>query len=234
MSKDAYYFSHDSNARNDEKILSLRIKHGWEGYGLYWAIVEKLREATDYTLLTNYNVISFDLRADSSVIKSIINDFGLFVVEEDCFYSESLMDRMAVKDEKSEKARQAALKRWSNADAMQAHSETNANKKKVNENKEKEINYVQFVDLWNRVNDCSLRITDNKRKQVRARLDRFSETEIKESIINRSKDEWINGEGFKYKSNWDSFWRNDEKVERYLNVKKSLKGDNNKLRGVYV
>lgn len=83
------YFSHDSAARDDEKILALRMKHGWEGYGLYWALVEKLREATDYKLTTDYNVIAYDLRVSSAIIKSIINDFGLFAFSDDgkYFYS---------------------------------------------------------------------------------------------------------------------------------------------------
>lgn len=78
------------------------------------------------------------------------------------------------------------------------------------------INYVQYVKLWNQVNDCAVRITDNKREQIRARLRTYSEDELKESIRNRSKNDWINGEGLKYKSDWNSFWRNDEKPERYL------------------
>lgn len=108
------YFSHDSNARDDEKIIALRMKHGWEGYGLYWAIIEKLREATCYQLSINYNVIAYDLRADASMIKSIINDFGLFAFT-DCgeyFYSESLLKRMEVKDAKSKQAREAVMERW--------------------------------------------------------------------------------------------------------------------------
>ena len=48
MSKDAYYFPHDSNARQDVKILKLRIKHGWAGYGLYWGIIEALRDQDNY------------------------------------------------------------------------------------------------------------------------------------------------------------------------------------------
>ncbi len=87
---------------------------------------------------------------------------------------------------------------------------------KESHNKESHNNYVQFVDLWNDVNDCNLRITDKKRGQIRARLRTYSEDELKTSIRNRSKDDWINGEGKKYKDNWDSFWRNDEKPERYL------------------
>lgn len=144
--KEAFYFSHDSNARQDEKIIALRMKLGWEGYGLYWAIVEKLREATDYKLSTDYNVISFDLRVDSKVIKAIIEDFELFVFSENgkSFWSERMMRNMEQKEEKSKKARDSANKRWSksdfsndsNADAMRTHNEGNAIKeKKVNKSK---------------------------------------------------------------------------------------------------
>lgn len=101
--------------------------------------------------------------------------------------------------------------------------------KNVKNDKNEKKDYVQFVDLWNEVNDCNLRVTDKKRESIRARLSTFSEEEIKTAIRNRSKDEWINGEGQKFKGNWDSFWRNDEKVERYL-LKNSSNGLDNNLR----
>lgn len=81
----------------------------------------------------------------------------------------------------------------------------------------KENIYSKFVELWNNTYGTSLRITEPKRKQIKARLKTFSEDEIVQSISNRSKDKWINGEGRKFRGNWDSFWRNDEKIERYLN-----------------
>ena len=48
--KEAYYFSHDANARNDIKIKAMMSRYGYEGYGMYWAIVEMLRETKDYEL----------------------------------------------------------------------------------------------------------------------------------------------------------------------------------------
>lgn len=147
--KDAYYFTHDANARNDEKILSLRIKHGWEGFGIYWAIIEKLREAKQYMCAKDYNIIAFDLRVDASKIKSIVEEFGLFVFTENgkYFYSDRLNRNMDYVASKSEKARESAKKRWEkppeivnkNADVMRTHSEGNAMKgkeRKVNEKKE--------------------------------------------------------------------------------------------------
>lgn len=112
------YFPHDSDARSDDKIIALRIKHKWEGYGLYWALIEKLRESKDYTLKADYNVLAFDLRADAAILKSVINDFGLFAFTDngECFYSESLNIRMKPLDEKRAKLSDAGKrgneKRW--------------------------------------------------------------------------------------------------------------------------
>jgi hypothetical protein len=44
MAKDSYWFKHDYNARNDEKILELLSEHGAEAYGIYWMIVETMAE----------------------------------------------------------------------------------------------------------------------------------------------------------------------------------------------
>ena len=47
----------------------------------------------------------FDLRADAAILKSVINDFGLFAFTNngECFYSESLNTRMQPLDEKRAK-----------------------------------------------------------------------------------------------------------------------------------
>lgn len=146
--KEAYYFSHDSNARHDEKIVDLRMKHAWEGYGIYWAIIEKLRDSPEYKLSTNFNLLAFDLRTSNDLIKSIVTGFGLFTIDGDYFYSDSLKKRMLAREGKSEKARKAANKRWKNtpenmpnksernADAMQTHSDSNAIKGKEKKGKE--------------------------------------------------------------------------------------------------
>lgn len=96
MAKDAYYFSHDSNARNDEKIIAVRMKYGVEGYGAYFMILERLMESTNYIHVKDYNTIAFDLRVSNTLIKSIIEEFGLFEFTEDGkhFYSDSFKRRM--------------------------------------------------------------------------------------------------------------------------------------------
>lgn len=108
------YFSHDADARNDEKIIRLRMRHGAAGYGVFFMILERLRGETDYTSVKDYNMIAFDLRVDAALIKSVVEDFGLFAFTEDgkCFYSESFLRRMELKDNVSRRRREAVAKRW--------------------------------------------------------------------------------------------------------------------------
>ncbi|WP_268913976.1 Lin1244/Lin1753 domain-containing protein [Lentilactobacillus sp. SPB1-3] len=167
------YFSHDSNARNSEELLRVRMKYGAEGYGVYFMILERLRDEEDYMSVKDYNMIAFDLRVDASVIKSVIEDFGLFVFTDDgkYFYSEGFKKRMALKDERSktlsDKRRKAAKTRWekdSDANAMHLHSKSNANalqndakeskekKREVKESKASKLasthTQENIVDLW--------------------------------------------------------------------------------------
>ena len=102
--KKTNYFSHDSNARNDSKIISLRMKLGVEGYGIYFMIIERLREETDYTCPKDYASLAFDFRTTQEKVKSVVEDFELFGFTQDGYiYSESLKQRMLIKDEKSKK-----------------------------------------------------------------------------------------------------------------------------------
>ena len=110
------YFSHDSNARNDEKLIRLRMKHKAAGYGVYFMILERMRDEKDYMCARDYGMIAFDLREDAELIKSVVEDFDLFSFTEDgaYFYSPSFMNRMESKDEKQKaksEARSAAGKK---------------------------------------------------------------------------------------------------------------------------
>lgn len=129
MEKKQSYFSHDSNARNSEKLIRLRMRHKAAGYGVFFMILERLREEPNYMSVKDYNVIAFDLREDASLIKSVVEDFGLFVFTDDgkYFYSESFSRRMGIKDEekarRSEAGKKGMARRWANAEKTAEKSE---------------------------------------------------------------------------------------------------------------
>jgi len=139
--KDTYYFSHDYNARGDEKILKLRIGEGWKGYGIYWAIIEKLYEANGY-LDKDYTTIAFDLQTDEETVHKVVENYVLFEEKNGKFYSKSVLRRLKNKKEKSDKAKQSAKSRWNKpnndyANALPTQSDSNA----IKERKGKEIIY---------------------------------------------------------------------------------------------
>lgn len=164
MGKEAYYFSHDSNARQDPKVSAMLSVYGAEGYGYYWMIVEMLREEATHTLdisgKYSFNAFALQLHCTPEKAKEFITDciqeFALFESDGAHFWSNSLLRRMAMREELSQKRKKAAEKRWGkkpaaepsaekeNANGMQLHDENDANamqgkESKGKEKKEKEI-----------------------------------------------------------------------------------------------
>jgi hypothetical protein len=109
--KDAYYFSHDSNARNDQRLMKLRMKYGPEGYGIYFMIIEILRDTEDYKLhISDVQSICFDIRDDEEKVLDVLKNYSLFEFEGDYFHSKSLTRRMDKLDRIKEKRRESGKK----------------------------------------------------------------------------------------------------------------------------
>ncbi|MDO4692621.1 MAG: DUF4373 domain-containing protein, partial [Porphyromonadaceae bacterium] len=90
------YFSHDANAHRHRKMRKLRGELGWRGYGLYWAIIEILREERDYRLPTDYKALKVVLDAPAKLIERVVTEFDLFTIDDEdgYFYSQGLNERM--------------------------------------------------------------------------------------------------------------------------------------------
>jgi hypothetical protein len=123
--KDAYYFSHDCNAQDDPKCMTLIDQMGMEGYGIFWGLIEKLRAEKDFMLpLSVCNPFAKRWGTSREKVETVIKNYGLFVVEDDKFFSLRLLNSMT---EKSERARKSALYRWGNANALQLEYNGSAN-----------------------------------------------------------------------------------------------------------
>lgn len=138
------YFSHDYNSRNDTKIQKIWASMGLEGVGLYWCLVEKLYESHGYIMRSDCEGIAFEMRTQCEKVIAILNS-DLFENDEEKYWSESALRRLEQRNEKGEKARKNAEKRWNkqkNANALQTECKGNANKEKETKEKkrkEKEI-----------------------------------------------------------------------------------------------
>jgi hypothetical protein len=100
MAKDAYWFRHDSNARNDQKMVMLRAKHGISGYGAYFMLIEILRESEGYKILANQMLepsLAFATGCQADFIKTWLADcleYGLLTTDGVYIWSESLLRRL--------------------------------------------------------------------------------------------------------------------------------------------
>lgn len=125
MKKEAYYFSHDGNAQDDPKCMILIDQMGMEGYGIFWALIEKLRSEKDYRLPVSVcGPFAKRWGTSKEKVETVIKSYDLFKIENDYFFSLRLLNSM---NEKSEKARISAGYRWNNANALPPNSERNAN-----------------------------------------------------------------------------------------------------------
>lgn len=139
MMKETFYFSHDCNARNDAKLQRLQMRHGMSGIGCYWCIVEMLYEERGRIPISEYERITFELRTNYELVKSVIEDFNLFVIKDRIFYSKSVLKRLEKRQIKSEKAKKSISARWNkspdierNTSILNSDSNTNVSENDSN------------------------------------------------------------------------------------------------------
>jgi len=111
MAKDAFYFSHDSNAKDDPKCVLLIEQLGLEGYGIYWVLIEMLRDQPGYRYpLALIPAISRRYNTTAEKMRTVVSNYGLFEIDENDFFSLSLLRRMEHLDNKRTKASLAGKK----------------------------------------------------------------------------------------------------------------------------
>ncbi len=193
MAKDVYYFSHDTNARNDVKILKLRSgRNGAAKYGIYWMILELMRESSDISLPKDYKSLAWNLRCPVKLVQSVVEDYNLFTFSDTNlhFFSKRLQTSAILFQTKSQKAKDSANSRWQkhsnsknsaserNANAMQSQSVGNAIKEIKKINKESKVNSVT-LNLFNlfRINEDN--INDSILSRAEALISVFSLEKVK-------------------------------------------------------
>lgn len=159
MAKEAYYFSHDATAQHDVKCVKLRRELGWEGYGLFWALIETLRGEPDHKLpLSALEDLAFVMHTSKEKLHAIVTRYELFVIDNEFFFSarlnRSMSEYNSLKNKLVEAGRKGGLSR---AKAMLEQpssikgKEIKGNERKVKESKGKEVEYPtqqQVVDFF--------------------------------------------------------------------------------------
>lgn len=116
MAKDTFWFKHDYNARNDEKVLELRSICGAEGYGVYWMIVETMADNDNGGVKASligglshgYGVAKPKLLEVIACCLSV----ELFYEKEGFYYSKRMLKHKEERQFYSDKGKEGAAKKW--------------------------------------------------------------------------------------------------------------------------
>ena len=157
--KEAFYFPHYCNARHDRKLKRIRKDLGVEGYGIFFMLLEVLREQGDMRFpMSDTDLLAEEFGTSQAKIEAVIKAYDLFSIDNELhFKSPKLHLYMQPYFEKSERAKIANAIRWeaynnkklleakSNPNGIQmdsvseskSESKSESNKRKGKERKEK-------------------------------------------------------------------------------------------------
>lgn len=138
MMKDQY-LPHDAGAMGNGKIMELIAEYGMEGYGIYWMIMEHLRQQNGYkSNMTRMKILAGKAGISIIKLKNVLCDFELFIIEDEQIYSPGLSKRMKPLDEKRAKCKANGSK-GGKANALKINNGNSSDAKAVKESKERKV-----------------------------------------------------------------------------------------------
>ena len=228
MTKKIYketYFQHDRYARQDAKIkgmLSYFRKESEEkakaAVCVFWWIVEDMH--TDDYPVNKLEVFADDYRCSVDFLKSILEDFELFHIENDCYVSNRVLRNLKEQEEKSEKARKSVQKRWDKhkkdtpAEGVNEGGNTGS-PKPLNEYDEDVV--LSIIQIYNKKFKKSQIVSnENKARIFKIHTENHLTVEDWEKVFSNAKRGWDIGDKKNVPPNlkkildeWDSFASDD-------------------------
>lgn len=246
MNKDAYYFPHFCNARHDRKLLRLRKELGVEGYGIYFMLLEVLREQQDFKFpLDDIDLLADEFGVSETKVSVVVANYKLFDLDEDkMFFSLKLIEFLEpylnMKEQRriagiaSGKARRlkAENKQMLNECSTDVQRELNENEQSKEE--ESKLNNKYIVDVINYLNEKTGKTfkhsTAKTKDVIKARMNEGFTFDDFKKVIDIKVSEWSNNDMAKYLRPETLF---SNKFEGYLNQEiKTKTGDDNPYRRV--
>jgi hypothetical protein len=154
MQKDAYYFPHFCNARHDRKIKRLRKELGLEGYGIYFMLLETLREQQDLMYpIDDIDLLAEEFGTSEQKIRVVICNYELFQLDlEQKFFSPKMLIYLEpyfkMKEQRREAGLKSAAKRLSNDRSTTVQRPFNKVKESKEEESKEEKNKVEIKTTY--------------------------------------------------------------------------------------
>lgn len=149
--KNANWFEHDYNARNDQKILMLRAEYGMEGYGIYWSLIETMAEDKGEIDRVAIGGLSLGYGVPKDRLKNVLDfcvKIGLFSGNENKVFSKRIKAHLEGRKLFQRKGLEGARKRWGNSPPNAKDKTRQEKEKKTNKKKARVLCSEKFLMWW--------------------------------------------------------------------------------------
>ena len=157
------------------------------------------QEQKDYILSCDYELLAYEFRAESNIIKQIIEDFNLFEIENSMFFSELVCEKMEELEKKKEQKAKAGIasgmaRRRAKKGIEQRSNSVRTEHEQVDEQKrtkekrnnieieEKELK--EILDFYNQTFNKNLKSSVSWQNNLSFWLQTYSLDDIKQAIKN--------------------------------------------------
>lgn len=148
MAKDTFWFKHDYNARNDERILELRSELGAEAYGIFWMVVETMAENDNGGVKASLiGGLSHGFGVAKDKLKTTIDfclSVGLFFENDGYYFSNRLLRHKKERQFFSEMGKEGAERK-------KKYREAKGGLNRGEEKREEKIKGVEFLENCQKV-----------------------------------------------------------------------------------
>lgn len=103
------YIPHPSNFGKSSMTTTLLIEEGHAAYGIYWLVLELLRDCPRYRIGNNVKSIAWSIHCnDVELVGRVLQNYGLFDIDDDgLLFSPWLCQQMEAYDERKKKLQEA-------------------------------------------------------------------------------------------------------------------------------
>lgn len=142
------YFRHEYNARNDPKLVKIKMKLGVEGIGIYWCLIEYLYEQKGFLSVEDIETFAYNERIDEEKVHQVI-ELAKFQYDESMgYYSNGVLDRIVKREEFCLAQKNKANKRWNKKEITNETIEIKQIKDKLTTEQRKNKALKQLDELY--------------------------------------------------------------------------------------
>lgn len=242
MAKDSYWFRHDSTAGRGLKLLTIKTIYGHWGKGVYWDVIETLREQSDYKYRSDNTSLKILAELIGAETEKFLNwysscvKYELLTEKNGYFYSKVLCENMEKWEAKKRSGSKGGRPKKENQKNLNKtelkpnrkliESKSKANRKdniredNIRDSSKPELGtsgkFKKFISYFNEKLGKKYRGCSKSKSQFNARLkDGYTAEDFAKAIENALKDEHHKNNAYKHLT--PEFITRSDKLEKFIN-----------------